>query len=129
MEVTVAGDDEFLPNLKIELVQYTEDPEVALSEIAACSHFIATRFHSAVFAYVGQCRMLIVEYHRKLTDFADEIGLSRDFVITNEEVTDKAIVQRKIQGLLSSEAGQKLLPVKDARALAERNFSFFRGNV
>lgn len=119
---------ELLPNQEIEVIPYSEDPEVTLNQIAACSHFIATRFHSAVFAYIGRCRMMIIEYHRKLRDFADEVGLSRNFVVTIEEVMDVAVLRHKIQNLLSEARSQQLLPIEEARILANKNFSFFKAS-
>ena len=115
-----------LPDQAIEILPYSSDPEVTLNRIAACSHFIATRFHSAVFAYVGKCRMMVIEYHRKLSDFADDIGLGKEFVVAHEEVETIDIVRCKIRNCLSEGLSQGLLPIEEARALADRNFSFFR---
>lgn len=58
---------------RIEYIHYTGNPLKTLSLMAECSWFIASRYHSAMFAYLMGRPTLILPYHRKLIDLADEV--------------------------------------------------------
>ncbi len=71
---------------RVELVDFTYDLKLFIEQISYCNFFIATRFHSAVLAYLCGCSISIIPYHRKLISFAKEIGIShRTFDFTNHK--------------------------------------------
>lgn len=66
---------------RVQLVDFTYDTESYIEEIKTCKQFIATRYHSAVLAYLAGCELLIIPYHEKLIAFANYIQLSEKAVI------------------------------------------------
>lgn len=62
--------------ISTELIRYRDsDPIVMAQAIAKCNVFISTRLHGAIVAYMLDVPFLIVDYHMKCADFADDIGL------------------------------------------------------
>ncbi|MEZ0469166.1 polysaccharide pyruvyl transferase family protein [Luteimonas salinilitoris] len=51
------------------------DPVATARAIAGCDAFISTRLHGAIVAYLLGVPFMIVDYHPKCVDFADDIGL------------------------------------------------------
>ncbi|MCZ6671038.1 MAG: polysaccharide pyruvyl transferase family protein [Acidobacteria bacterium] len=70
---------------RVELRKYDPDPARTLRAVAGCSHFLATRFHAGLMAYLAGCRMLLVAYHRKVQDQGRELGLPERAVIPVRE--------------------------------------------
>jgi len=58
------------------------DPVATVRAIAACDAFISTRLHGAIVAYMLGVPFMIVDYHPKCTDFADDIALPASRRIT-----------------------------------------------
>lgn len=112
---------QFFPD-KVELISYQNDPTQTLRLMAECKAFVASRFHSAVFAYMTGCDLLFLAYHRKLEDLAKEIGLDQAAcVILDSSVTDQ-LLQEKFQTLLNSSSINKpTLPI--SVALDRANFN------
>ena len=58
------------------------DPIATARAIAECDAFISTRLHGAIVAYMVGVPFMIVDYHPKCADFADDIGLPASRRIT-----------------------------------------------
>src|SRR5690606_145198 len=56
---------------RVTVSQFEANPWMTLSDLAKCKAFIATRYHSLVFAYLMQVPVLYVPYHTKLDAFAN----------------------------------------------------------
>lgn len=107
---------------RVSLIPYNEDPTVTLASIAECDVFVATRFHSAIFSYLVGCRLLLLAYHRKLQDLAQEIRLSPNACIDIAQPTTVAEVEAALEGLLGKSSDYiAQLPVEEAHARASRN--------
>jgi polysaccharide pyruvyl transferase WcaK-like protein len=109
---------------RVEIVPYLDDPRLTLHKLRECGAFIATRFHAGVLAYLAGCRLLLLAYHRKLSDLAHEIGLAAQACVpVAPDITETLLVER-IEGLLSQDAGyQPTLPVSTATARARRSIA------
>ena len=59
----------------VERCVYDGNVPACLDKLAACDWFVATKFHAAVVGYLSGADLAVIPYHRKLSDFADEIGL------------------------------------------------------
>ena len=57
-----------------------------LAYVGECDVFIGTKYHSIVFAYIKNLPLLIINYHQKCQNFAEEIGLPEFAVIQPEEI-------------------------------------------
>jgi len=73
---------------RVILVNFTYETQTYIEEIKTCNQFIATRYHSAVLAYLAGCKLLIIPYHEKLIAFAKYIGLSHGAVIIPDDNPD-----------------------------------------
>lgn len=62
-------------HIPVRRCSYQSNPEEYIAHFEKCDWFIATKYHAAVTAWLADCDLAIIPYHRKLTDFADEIGL------------------------------------------------------
>lgn len=85
---------------RCDIVPYNPEPIVTLRSIAECDAFIATRFHAGVLAYAAGCRLLFLEYHRKVRDLAREIGLADDACVSLSKETDEQDLTRKLKALI-----------------------------
>lgn len=111
---------------RVRLVPYRVDPRAMLNEIAGCTHFIATRYHAAVLAYLAGCRFVVVPYHLKVTEFLKVIGAGEDRIIPYDATGEE--LRRRLSRLLteaasSPETSGKLTPAA-AAGDAVRNIEF-----
>jgi polysaccharide pyruvyl transferase WcaK-like protein len=95
--------DRFEPELlrRVELVPYLEDPEATFREVTRCDAFIATRYHAAILAYLAGCKLLLLAYHRKLSDLVSEIGLGPAACIALSEPFSDERLRRSLNGLFN----------------------------
>lgn len=106
----------------VELCPYEGDPLNTLEKVAECKYFVATRYHSAVFGYLAGCRLLLLAYHRKVADLADEIGLHRDAVIQIRAAVSEDALYLSLRSLTTdSKIHGPSLPVNKAVELAKLN--------
>jgi polysaccharide pyruvyl transferase WcaK-like protein len=68
------GLDEACPG-RVSYLPYDDDPERYVEAFATSHAVIAARYHSAIFGYLAACRLLLVGYHSKVLDLADQLGL------------------------------------------------------
>jgi len=108
---------------RIELISYMDDPHAMLSVIATCHWFVATRYHSAVLAYMAGCNLTIFGYHRKLISLASEIGLSPKAIV---DLNSKNIVGEIAQALRWCAVGNRGRPSLAPDAARERAMSSIR---
>lgn len=80
--------------ISAELVRYRRsDPLATAQAIAKCDVFVSTRLHGAIVAYMLGVPFMIVDYHPKCADFADDIGLLASRRITAEHYDTGAFAQ------------------------------------
>ena len=60
---------------RVAIYEHTDNTEEFVTPLAQCEYFVATRYHSAVIAYLAGCKLLIIPYHQKLIDVVDMIAL------------------------------------------------------
>lgn len=114
----------------IERVPYNRDPKVIYQKLKSCDAIFGVRLHSAILAYSAGVPFVLVEYHRKCSDFLDEIKYHKhhrigDCLASTDETTSV------LNKLLSQQKGKPVwdFPEADARTLAMKNFTdapFFR---
>ena len=66
---------------RVSIYEHTGTTEKFVAPLAQCEYFIATRYHSAVIAYLVGCKMLIIPYHQKLIDVVDMIDLDKHALV------------------------------------------------
>lgn len=88
-------------NISFEVEQYNEDPGVTLKKISECDALFAIRLHAAIFSHVLGVPFMLYEYHRKCTDYLDDIGMPLDYRIYEDSSVEKMV--DSILGLLSKD--------------------------
>ncbi|QNA89673.1 polysaccharide pyruvyl transferase family protein [Massilia sp. Dwa41.01b] len=124
------GDDKLASMLKMRLVEAKVDcvisynnrqgVEASLREIAACAWFVSVRLHGAIAAYLSGVPFVLLEYHRKCSDFLDDIGQSVSLRLNAESnATDICNALEH----LSSTGNLPSMAVSEYRLQAQRNFT------
>lgn len=113
--------------VRVSLVPYDPNPLRTFERIKQCKTFIATRFHSAVLAYLAECNLLVLSYHRKVTDLAREIELPAQAHLEISGNTSVDTLREAIRHLLCTpDQYQARLPVAEAIKRAARNIEIIR---
>lgn len=100
---------------RCDLVPYDPEPMITLQRISECDAFIATRFHAGVLAYVAGCRLLFLEYHRKVRDLAREIGLADKACLSLSEDVNEDVLAEKLEALVHGHSAFRAsLPLREA---------------
>ena len=110
------------PSDRVKLIPYNPDPIKTLSQVATCDVFIGMRFHSALFAYLCEIPLLMINYHPKCQALARYIGLSAHAIMPIEEVLTGAF--DKYLNNLSNDPNKfrANLPISIARKKAKDGF-------
>lgn len=80
---------------KVKIVTYNPNPIEMLCNVAQCHSFVGMRYHSCVFAYLTKTPLLIINYFQKCQALAEDIGLTKDAIVSIEDV-----LNGKFQGKL-----------------------------
>lgn len=59
---------------RISIVPYSPTVHKTWQEIASCDVMISTRLHAAIFACYAEVPFFLIEYHKKCTDFLEDVG-------------------------------------------------------
>jgi polysaccharide pyruvyl transferase WcaK-like protein len=114
-----------LPKVTVEIEPYSNDPGKALSRIAQCHAFFSIRLHAAIFSFASMIPFALVEYHRKCTDFLDEIGCE-DALRLERDVRDPDKVDAVLSRLMASSENTGAASCRDklreCHSLALENF-------
>ncbi|PZD79111.1 polysaccharide pyruvyl transferase family protein [Mesonia sp. K7] len=103
----IFGDQEISKNLveginpeKIEFIPYQKELKKTWDEIASCDLVISTRLHASIFACFAQVPFLLIEYHKKCTDFLKDVGQSKDYFLGDAELSPKKVFTI-VEGILN----------------------------
>ena len=62
-----------------EIINYLGDVKKTWLKIKECSLVISTRLHAGIFACFADVPFFLIEYHRKCTDFLNDVGYNYDY--------------------------------------------------
>jgi polysaccharide pyruvyl transferase WcaK-like protein len=103
----------------IEVVDYSRDAKSILSQLCECRAFLSTRLHGGIFAAAFNIPFILVEYHRKCTDFLDDLGMPSQYRIGDMDCSSEHVIT-----LLSSLFCDNLSLNLDSTIIkAENNFT------
>lgn len=114
--VNAAGD------LNYEVVPYLPKVEEMFLKIAECDAVVSTRLHASIFACYAQTPFFLLEYHRKCTDFLNDVGQSQRYRLHDAEVAPEAIAA-EIENILFEKTVQSPLYVAETVERARLNFT------
>ncbi len=106
-----------------EIISYTKETQQIFESIAQCDFVISTRLHAAIFACFAQIPFMLNEYHRKCTDFLNNVGYNTDYRLYNSEY-DVANTANQIFEIIN-EKDKYIIPTKanEMQELAKLNFT------
>lgn len=108
-----------------EIIGYQKETRIAWDEIASCDFVISTRLHAAIFACFSNTPFFLNEYHRKCSDFLDNVSYDRCFRSVDSDFDSK----EKAEKILEVLAGGKLYTapkmIDKMKKLAKLNFTSF----
>jgi polysaccharide pyruvyl transferase WcaK-like protein len=108
-------------NHKIEFFGYSNDPIFMWKKVAECSAFVSTRLHGCIFASAAKVPCISIEYHKKCSNFLDDINIEKKWRIGDMECSPKEFAVN-LENLLLCD--RKLFYPKRSHlmSLAEQNF-------
>jgi len=110
-----------------EVVPYSNDPELMWQKVSQCDGFLAVRLHAGIFAAAARVPLLMVEYHKKCSDFLDDLGWPAQRRIGDFEVSSDRASKILIE-LLSAKQDYSQTNLDSLIDRAELNFTgMFKG--
>lgn len=112
-------------NLKneFEIKEYNKKVQSVWEQIAECDFFLSTRLHGAIFACFANVPFMLVEYHKKCSDFLDDVGYNEEFRIYDAELEPKEIANKIIRIINENTFFKKPLFIKEMKEKAYLNFN------
>jgi polysaccharide pyruvyl transferase WcaK-like protein len=108
---------------RVEVIKYGPDPMKIWKDITQCSAMVSTRLHGAIFAAAANVPCVLIEYHRKCTDFLRDIGVDGDWQVGDAECSGQSLAT-KLMALLERRT-EEFYPNREILVcLAENNFRF-----
>lgn len=105
-----------------EIVEYTKKTKEMYSSIQDCDFVLSTRLHAAIFACFAKVPFMLVEYHRKCTDFLNDMGVANEYKLNDADFESKQIADT-INGILFERNYQEPLNLSEMQRRAYRNFT------
>lgn len=90
-----------------------QDPLRTVDALAACDAVVSARLHGAIVAYLHGVPFMIVDYHPKCRDFADDIGLDASLRVTAQGADNP--FSAALPALLAGERAPRISPAAYAR--------------
>ena len=111
----------YIENSDVQVVPYNSNPIKTWEELSKCDAFFGVRLHSGIFSYVAQIPFGLIEYHRKCTDFLNEIKYNSAYRIPSE-MRDPVEVAEIVCKLMDGNIFYSM-PLEKAQSLALNNFN------
>lgn len=106
-----------------DVVNYNRETREVWESISMCDFVITTRLHAAIFACFSNTPFMLNEYHRKCSDFLEDVGYHEEYRLYNSEYS----VNEKVTKILEiiNNRHEYLQPVylSKAKELARLNFT------
>lgn len=106
---------------RVVVIPYLSNIERTWREISSCSMVISTRMHASIFACYAKVPFILLEYHRKCSDFLDDVGQFEKYRLYDAEADLNTVVPIIEEILNGSYQSPKYLD--ETIALSKRNFT------
>lgn len=90
-EVTEKFYEHFKNKINTKILNYDTETKSMLAEISDCDFILGTRLHSGIIAYSLEIPFILVEYHKKCTEFLNTVDYSLRFDIKDYKSNIKNI--------------------------------------
>lgn len=88
---------------RFTVLPYSGNVKKTWDQISSCDLMISTRLHASIFACYSKVPFILLEYHRKCSDFLDDVGQDEMFRVYDAEKSTKEVMQT-IEQVLNNEA-------------------------
>jgi polysaccharide pyruvyl transferase WcaK-like protein len=112
--------------LDYELVPYLANVAQTYAAIGDCDLLLSTRLHASIFACYARVPFFLIEYHRKCSDFLEDVGQAAAYRLQDAE-RDPLAVAAEMEALLSRAPYFPPAHWEDTRARALLNFTATAG--
>lgn len=109
-----------------DIVNYNKETRITWDEIASCDFVISTRLHAAIFACFSDTPFLLNEYHRKCSDFLENISYDRAFRSGDGDFDPKEKAEQVLEALGGENIYAYPKRVSEMKELAKLNFTGVR---
>lgn len=82
-----------------EIIPYQPEVKEMFKKISECDVLVSTRLHAGIFACFSHVPFFLLEYHRKCTDFLDDIGQCDRYRLNNADA-EVTFVAQEIENIL-----------------------------
>lgn len=106
---------------RIEIIPYLGNVEKTWEEIANCDLMISTRLHASIFACYAQVPFMLLEYHKKCSDFLNDVGQNNKYRLFDADVAIDEIFPT-IEEILTGKY-QAPLHLDETITLSQKNFT------
>lgn len=110
-----------------EIVPYNRSTSSMWNEIASCDFVIATRLHAAVFACFSNIPFMLNEYHKKCSDFIDDIAYHEGQRLFNDAFDPKEKARQILKMVYEKGVYQK--PKNTEQMIEKARFNFTKVNL
>ena len=107
---------------RISIVDYSRDPFDFYKEIYLCDVMLCMRLHASIISYSVNTRFAIFSYHQKCLDFAEEVGLSREYLLDEMRPVNNAVIT--VEKLLNNSEDNLSKQKEEILSQAEGQFYF-----
>lgn len=105
-----------------EIVPYLGHVQNTWTEIKKCDLVISTRLHAGIFACYANIPFFLVEYHRKCTDFLEDVGQNDKYRIFDADFS-VAEIHKEINEILMNDNYLKPTKIYETQQLSTKNFT------
>lgn len=109
-------------DLNYEVVPYLSTVEDMFMKIAECDAVVSTRLHASIFACYSQTPFFLLEYHRKCTDFLNDVGQPQQYRLQDGEVPPEEIAS-EIENIIFNQQAEHPLYIAETIERARYNFT------
>ncbi len=114
-----------LPDRNIEVIPYNINLKQTWDLISDCDLVISTRLHASIFACYAGVPFFLTEYHRKCTDFLNDVGQHDKYRLLDAEVSVKEILP-EIMAILH---GKAITPMNITETIRKSTKNFTEINI
>lgn len=109
---------------RVRLYPYMDHPEEMYQRLSECDLVLASRLHAAVISYSVGTAFGVLAYHQKCVDFAQEVGLDEDWVMSVKTLSADKLSHQLRAAIIEKNLPKVQLPVETAKANARTSFQF-----
>ena len=80
---------------RFSIIPYFGNVEKTWDAISKCNLMISTRLHASIFACYANVPFILIEYHKKCSDFLNDVGQQEEYRVYDADVSPKETLARR----------------------------------